>query len=96
MRNNKKVYGWLADKNGDIRIGVRFKNKGVSNDVAIYYRDTNEGSWEILQKMDYFEESRLIPQCFDDDDPNILLVSNKLESEGDSADEDGKRCICMT
>lgn len=94
LGNNLKVFGWICDNRGEIRIGVRYQDKGGGNDVTIYYRENNTSDWEVLQRIDYFEESRLIPQRFHDDDPNILLVSSQFQDSGGDEDN-GEETLYM-
>jgi dipeptidyl aminopeptidase/acylaminoacyl peptidase len=82
LRNGLKVYRWLSDSDGNIRVGVRYKNRYSGNDVTVYYRDSNDDEWGVFQKLDFYEDGRLIPIGFHEEDPNILLVSTQFEDDG--------------
>lgn len=84
-RNKIGAQSWIADSNGVLRIGIKIDTEQNYRNVTIYYRETKNDDWEKLQKIDYFDEERLIPFRFDEDDPNILLVSTRgyLAETGD-------------
>jgi hypothetical protein len=90
-RNSMGFYSWLADKNGNLRIGVKADTESNSSNVTIYYRETENDNWEILQKADNYDNDRLLPLRFDEDDPNILLLTTveKAEEESSHDPEEG-------
>lgn len=77
--NNIGVQWWLADANGEVRVGEKI-DTGRNSRVTTYYREDADSSWDKIQKADYFDRERLQPYDFHPDDPSILLVS-KNETE---------------
>ncbi|MEE4184521.1 MAG: alpha/beta fold hydrolase [Gammaproteobacteria bacterium] len=85
--NRKGFFTWVADDDGVVRIGVRHRTDFDNTGVEIYHRATADSDWELLQKIDYFSDERLIPYAFDKADNNILLVSSTHLSEAARDDE---------
>ena len=91
LKNTMGVSDWIADNEGVVRIGTRHDGRFGRSDFFIYYRETEDSSWERLQdKTDYFDKNRLRPIRFDDEDPNILLMTSDelVEQAGDADDDD--------
>ena len=78
---------WLADSNGDVRIGGKTDYAGSKRNVTIFYRPTVKDSWEKLQKIDYFDHDRLLAYRFHESDPNILLVTNANLEDNEKLDK---------
>ena len=74
--NHIGVHSWLADANGEVRIGEKI-DTGRKTNVTTYYREDSDSSWGKIQKADYFDNERLQPYDFHPDNPGILLVSKK-------------------
>ncbi len=91
IRNNLGFYSWLADNDGNVRLGIKPDIKNNKKGVTLYYRETEDDKWEILQKADYFDDDRLLPAQFDEDDPNILLLSTAELEDSDVSDHTGER-----
>ena len=86
LKNTKGSQRWIADADGNLRIGVKIDTRLGRRNVTVYYRETIKSKWEELQKTDYFDNKRLVPYRFDEDDSNILLVS--IDELNDSSDID--------
>ncbi|TQV66499.1 S9 family peptidase [Exilibacterium tricleocarpae] len=75
VKNKKGIHNWIVDSRGVVRVGVkRPTNRGLRE--TVYYRETEEAQWEVLQRIDHYHHDRLMPIRFDKQDPNILLVSS--------------------
>ena len=85
--NSMGFFDFLADKAGNVRIAIKVDTKNNRRGITLYYRETEKDSWEILQKTDYFDNDRLSPARFDEDDPNILLLTSSNMDESTSLDE---------
>jgi dipeptidyl aminopeptidase/acylaminoacyl peptidase len=84
LKNTRGVHHWIADQDGQIRIGTKIDTKFERQNVTIYYRETESSNWETLQRVDYFDHDRLSPYRFDETDPSILLVTSaNLQDEQD-------------
>ena len=87
LKNTRGAQQWIADADGNVRIGVKVDTRLSYRNVTIYYRETVKSKWEKLQKVDYFDHNRLVPYRFDEDDANILLVSVDELGDNNSVDE---------
>ena len=76
-RNRRGVANWVADSSGNVRVGSRFDVNLYRARVTVFYRGTKEDDWEELQNTGYFNSQRLSPYRFDEDDPDILLMSTR-------------------
>lgn len=72
-KNGRGMSHWVADNNGKLRIGIRYKDS--NRDYAIFYRETETSPWQELQKVKLANNDRLEVYDFDPKDNNILLVS---------------------
>ncbi len=76
QRNRIGVTQWLADAQGEIRLGVQVPTGANSLDTRIYYRAEVDRDWVVLQDVGYFERHRLLPQRFHPHLRNVLLVTS--------------------
>jgi len=87
-KNRKGYFRWIADYDGDVRIGTRYGHKFGEPHVKIYYRANSDSRWELLQDVDFFAADRFLPYGFQRNDDNILLVStNEHRGEFDYAED---------
>jgi dipeptidyl aminopeptidase/acylaminoacyl peptidase len=85
--NARGVYRWMADGNGELRIGVRYNMNLGRKRVSVLYRETENARWAELQTTDYFDHERMEPYRFDENDPNILLVTSAALKGDEMLDE---------
>lgn len=78
QRNRWGVQRWIADENGDIRVGVKIDSHLRKRKSIIYYRDDVEARWEVLQEVDYFDDRRMRAHRFAEENPFVLLVRSSL------------------
>ena len=83
LDNKMDVFRWIADSNGDIRIGIKYDTGNSTSNVTTFYRENENAGWEILQKADFFDHDRLEPMRFDTEDANILLLTSDNLEEND-------------
>lgn len=76
---------FIADNNGQIRVGIKAREKGKV--AAIYYRDTEDTPWKLLQREEFLSSKLMYPVRFDYQDNNILLFASH-ELEDDNYDQD--------
>ncbi len=86
QRNIKGIYDWIADNDGNIRVGVAYKGLTGDTDQLIYYRDKGE-NFKVFQRANYFDNKRYVPVAFHERDNNILLVRSTSEDEKSSDDK---------
>jgi dipeptidyl aminopeptidase/acylaminoacyl peptidase len=86
-RNRRGIYRWVADADGQLRIGIRYSLANGQRKATVLYRETDSDSWQKLQKTDYFDHERLEPYRFDKEDPNILLVTSATLADQDQLNE---------
>ena len=77
QRNKKGFYMWVADSAGDLRVGARHKINLGRADIETFYREKDSDDWQQLQTSDYFSDDRIIPYRFDDDNPDILIMTTR-------------------
>jgi len=87
LKNRIGAYNWISDYNGQVRIGIQYKTRLNQKDVILHYRENNKSEWEILEKADYFDTSRIVPHRFKKADDNILLVTKGELEDGKEIDD---------
>ncbi|HEY6528473.1 MAG TPA: S9 family peptidase [Cellvibrionaceae bacterium] len=83
QKNDMQVERWIADNQGRIRVGIRYKDSNTS--FAILYRENERAPWEELQNVKYKAEERLDVVGFSPDDDQTLLVSSDQLRDGESS-----------
>jgi dipeptidyl aminopeptidase/acylaminoacyl peptidase len=78
QRSIRSIVKWMADEDGNLRLGIAIDKKpggGRGRTQTVYYRETEEADWEVIQEADYFDDDRLVPVAFEEANPGVLLVS---------------------
>lgn len=83
--NRTGFYHFIADNNGQIRVGIKARDKGKV--ALIYYRDEENSNWKLLQREKYLSDKLMYPVRFDYTDNNVLVFSSQ-ELEDDDYDQD--------
>jgi dipeptidyl aminopeptidase/acylaminoacyl peptidase len=79
QRNVRDIVYWLADEQGQLRIGFAINDEGLGkrgSEATIYHRRDENSEWEVVQKAGVFAGATLSPVGFDPDDEMVLLVSS--------------------
>lgn len=92
MQNNRNMSRWIADSNGVVRVSMRYDAGFKNTKAKIWYREDANSKWEILQVAKLGGHKRMVPYRFDEDDPNILLVSS-VELREVNREKEGKHKI---
>ncbi|MFO1367760.1 MAG: S9 family peptidase [Marinagarivorans sp.] len=86
-KNTRGIGYWVADHQGRLRIGIRYKDS--TRNQAIFYRINESSPWEELQNVKISDNDLLEVFSFMPEDDNILLVTtdqlsdeNELTSPG--------------
>ncbi|WP_158559715.1 MULTISPECIES: S9 family peptidase [unclassified Herbaspirillum] len=84
MRNPGNIYRWMADRNGEARVGTGWSEKTI----RVIVKAPGSDKWETLSRYtadnyDEIREKRMTPLGFDSD-PNFLYVN---------ADHQGKEAV---
>jgi len=83
-KNTRGIGYWVADHQGRLRIGIRYKDS--TRNLAIFYRINESSPWEELQNVKISDNDRLEVFGFMPEDDNILLVTtDQLSDENELA-----------
>ena len=79
-KNGRGFGNWVADNQGRLRIGIRYKDS--TRNYAIFYRPNENSPWEELQNLKLEDNDRLSVFGFMPEDDNTLLVTtDQLDNE---------------
>jgi len=75
--NRSIVNAWLADSNGDVRVGLS-ANRG-EDEVSLMVRTDANGKWQRLQNKKMFEDGRFNIHAFTED-PKFIYVTSDFQT----------------
>lgn len=81
QRNVRRIFEWISDSQGNLRVGVAYRDVEKDTDQVVYYREPG-GNLSPLLKNNYFDSEKLDPVRFEKGNDDILLM--RKENEDDS------------
>lgn len=87
QRNHKEIQSWLTDHQGRLRLAMRYDYLSDGTSVRIWHKMEKKENFELLAKNDYFENERVQPVFFDEENPKILTYITD-SSFGELSDSD--------
>ena len=91
QRNVRDIVRWLADDQGQLRVGFAVNSKGLGRrgtEATIYHRASEDADWEVVQKAGVFAGEMMRPIGFDPNNGMVLLVSSSELEDTNLMDDD--------
>ncbi len=88
QKNNNEIISWLTDEDGELRIGISYDYMARGTKVRVWHKPKGKKNFALMQRGDYFDNARIKPQFFDENDPNILVYfrDDSFDEGADSND----------